>query len=129
MTKQYLKDVCMWGFILWFVGYTLGIILFMLVPQSIVGWIIMPIGILLTLWVLVKKVAINSFRYYVLLAVVWTLIAIILDYFLLVKLFKPADGYYKFDVYAYYALTLVLPLLVGWKKVIMGRNKRVRNIN
>lgn len=43
----------------------------------------------------------------------WTIIAIILDYFLLVKVFNPADGYYKFDVYLYYIFTFVLPLIAG----------------
>ncbi len=81
-----------------------------------VGWIIMPIGTLITLWVLLKKVKGNSLQYYSILAVIWTLIAIILDYFFLVKVFKPADGYYKLDVYTYYSLTFVLPLIVGWKK-------------
>jgi len=41
----------------------------------------------------------ESFQYYVLLAVVWTLIAIVFDYLFLVKVFKSADGYYKLDVY------------------------------
>jgi hypothetical protein len=44
MNKQFIKDAFGWGFILWLVGYGLGIILFMLVPLSMVGWIIMPIG-------------------------------------------------------------------------------------
>jgi hypothetical protein len=31
-------------------------------------------------------------------------------------MFKPADGYYKLDVYLYYILTFALPLIVGWRK-------------
>ena len=76
----------------------------------------MPVGIVLTLWVLLKKVKGNSLKYYLLLAVIWTLIAIVFDYFFLVKAFKPADGYYKLDVYLYYALTFILPLFAGWRK-------------
>jgi hypothetical protein len=64
----------------------------------------------------------DSFRYYALLAMVWVLIAIACDYLFLVKALKPADGYYKLDVYLYYALTFVLPLIVGWRKTAM-RNK------
>jgi hypothetical protein len=30
---------------------------------------------------------------------------------------KPADGYYKLDVFIYYALTLLVPLAVGWWKL------------
>lgn len=117
MMKHFLKDACGWGLALWGFGYVLGIVFFAIVPHSIIGWIIMPIGILVTLWVLVKKVKAGSFQYYLYLAIVWTLIAIIFDYFFLVKVFKPADGYYKVDVYLYYGITFFLPLLVGWKKV------------
>ena len=81
-----------------------------------IGWIIMPIGVVLTLWVLFKKIKGDSLKYYVGLAVCWTLIAVVFDYFFLVKAFKPADGYYKLDVYLYYALTFVLPIIAGWRK-------------
>lgn len=114
MSKQFLKDAIVWGFILWLIGYLLGIVLFPIVPNSILGWIIMPIGTTITLWVLLRKIKADSFKYYVLLALVWVLIAITCDYFFLVKIFKPADGYYKLDVYLYYVLTLSFPLLVGW---------------
>jgi hypothetical protein len=113
--KQFLKDACGWGFVLWLIGYVLGILLFAVVSPNLIGWIIMPTGILVTLWVLLKKVKADSFRYFVWLAVVWTLIAIICDYFLLVKMFNPADGYYKLDVYLYYILTFILPILIGWR--------------
>lgn len=116
MSKQFLKDAFIWGFALWLIGYVLGIVLFVVVPAVLIGWIIMPIGIVITLWVLLKKVKADSFPYYLFLAVVWVLIAIILDYFLIIKVFKPADGYYKPDVYLYYILTFIFPLLVGWKK-------------
>ena len=116
MKNNLLKYGLGWGALLWFVGYVLGIILFMLVPPTVVGWVIMPIGIAMTLWVLIKKVKESSMKDYFVLAIVWTMIAIVFDYFFLVKLFKPADGYYKLDVYLYYVLTFVLPLLVGSRK-------------
>jgi hypothetical protein len=116
MTKQLYKDAFGWGFILWFIGYSLGIMLFTVVPISVVGWIIMPIGTIITIWVLLNKVKADSFQYYTFLAVIWTLIAIVFDYFFLVRLFKPVDGYYKLDVYLYYTLTFALPLIVGWRK-------------
>lgn len=119
MTKQFAKDAFMWGIVLWLIGYALGIILFAVVPPSILGWIITPIGVLITVWVLVKKVHANLFQYYLSLAIVWTSIAIIFDYLFLVKVFNPADGYYKLDVYLYYMLTFVLPLLVWWRKSSM----------
>jgi hypothetical protein len=117
MVKQFFKDAFGWGFALWLIGYALGIILFTVVPPSLIGWTIMPIGIAIALWILLKKVRGDSFQYFLLLALVWVLIAIVCDYFFLVKAFKPADGYYKLDVYLYYALTFVLPLIVGWRKI------------
>lgn len=116
MTKQLLKDALGWGFVLWLIGYALGILLFSLVSISAIGWIIMPVGIVITLWVLIRKVKGDSFRYYLILALVWTLIAVVFDYLFLVKAFQPADGYYKLDVYVYYALTFILPLVIGYRK-------------
>jgi hypothetical protein len=116
MNRKLFKDAIGWGFILWLIGYLLGILFFMFVPQSLIGWMIMPIGIVITLWVLFKKVKSNSLQYYFLLALTWTLMAVVLDYLFIVKLLKPTDGYYKLDVYLYYLLTFTLPLLVGWRK-------------
>jgi hypothetical protein len=121
VNKQLLKDSQGWGFALWLIGYLLGIVLFTFLPTSVVGWVIMPVGIAITLWVLWKKIKGDSFRYYLIVAVVWTLIAVVLDYFLLVKLFNPADGYYKLDVYIYYAATFALPVIVGWNRRRVGK--------
>ena len=116
MRNTFLKEGLGWGFLLWLIGYVLGIILFMMVPPAILGWVIMPIGIVITLWVLFKKIKSQSLSDYFILGGIWTVIAILLDYFLLVKLFKPVGGYYKLDVYLYYILTFALPILVGLKK-------------
>jgi hypothetical protein len=114
--REFYKDAFGWGFILWLIGYALGIMLFAVVPPTAIGWIITPIGILITLWVLFKKMQSKELQYYFLLAVCWTLIAVAFDYVFIVKAFKPADGYYKLDVYLYYVLTFALPLVVGWRK-------------
>ena len=114
--REFYKDAFGWGFILWLIGYALGIMLFAVVPPTVIGWIITPIGILITLWVLFKKMQSKELQYYFLLAVCWTLIAVAFDYVFIVKAFKPADGYYKLDVYLYYILTFALPLVVGWRK-------------
>lgn len=116
MNKQFLKTAIFWGVTLWLIGYLLGIILFPFLPAAVLGWVIMPIGVLITLWVLFKKIEADSLSFYLGLAVIWTLIAIIFDYFFLVKLFHPADGYYKLDVYFYYLLTFFLPLTIGYWK-------------
>lgn len=123
MNKQFYKDAFGWGFILWLIGYVLGIILFAIVPSSLLGWVIMPIGIIITLCVLFKKAKGDSLQYYFLLAIVWTLIAVVFDYFFLVKVFKPSDGYYKLDVYLYYILTFAIPLAVGCRKRFIKGDK------
>ena len=48
MTAQLLKDSLGWGFVLWLVGYVLGLALFFALPPSLIGWAIMPVGIALT---------------------------------------------------------------------------------
>ncbi len=89
--------------------------MFAIAPVSMIGWIILPIGTVIALAVLVKKVRGNNFQYYGLMAVAWTLIAIVFDYVFIVNCFirrtDTKDGYYL-----YYVLTFVLPLLVGWRK-------------
>jgi hypothetical protein len=118
MNKQLLKDSLGWGLALWFIGYVLGIILISLVPSSLIGWIIMPIGIVITFWVLLKKVKSDNFQHYLILSIVWTAIAVVFDYLFIVKAFEPTDGYYKLDVYLYYAITFISPLVVAeWKKI------------
>ena len=47
-----LKDSLGWGFLLWLVGYALGIAFFAVLPARLIGWAVMPLGIALTLWVL-----------------------------------------------------------------------------
>lgn len=116
MNKQLLKDSLGWGFILWLIGYVAGIVLFFVVPPSLIGWVILPVGLIITLWVLLKKVKGDTLQYYLMLAVVWTVIAIVFDYLFIVKAFNPPDGYYKLDVYLYYVLTFITPLIIGWWK-------------
>ncbi len=116
MNRQLLKDSLGWGFVLWLIGYVLGIVLFFVLPPSLLGWVIMPIGVIITLWVLLRRVKSDALQYYVVLAVVWTVIAITFDYLFIVQALHPADGYYKLDVYLYYALTFIIPLTVGWWK-------------
>ena len=115
--KQIFVNTLSWGFALWLIGYVLGFIFFAFVPANLIGWFITPIGILVTLWVLFKKIHREKFQCYFGLAVIWTLMAIILDYIFIVKMLHPSDGYYKVDVYLYYVLTFILPVFVGWWKM------------
>ncbi len=116
MDRQLLKDSLGWGLALWFIGYVLGIILIFLLPASLIGWAVMPIGVILIFWVLFKKVKASSLKYYLILALVWTVIAVVFDYLFIVKAFNPTDGYYKLDVYLYYAITFISPVIVAWLK-------------
>ncbi len=116
MNKQFVKDALGWGFFLWLIGYALGIMLFAVVSVSVIGWIITPIGMAITLWIAFRKVRGDTLLYYCLVALVWLSIAVLGDYLFIVKAFKPAAGYYKPDVYLYYALTLAIPLVAGWRR-------------
>ena len=121
MNKQLVIDSLGWGFVLWLIGYVLGIAFFFVLPPALVGWAVTPLGLIVTLWVLFRRVKSAAFQHYVVVAVAWTLIAVLFDYWFIVQVFKPADGYYKPDVYLYYASTLICPLLVGWWKSARSR--------
>ncbi len=114
MDKQLLKETLGWGFALWLFGYILGILLFAFVPPDVLGWIISPFGIAATLLVLFRKIKSEALGRYLVIGVVWMVLAIVLDYVFIVVAFKPEDGYYKLDIYLYYFLAFTLPLLVGW---------------
>ncbi len=60
MNKQLAKDSLGWGFVLWLIGYILGIVLFFALPPSLIGWAILPIGVMITFWVLFKKVGLRG---------------------------------------------------------------------
>src|SRR5689334_19416773 len=116
MSPRLLKDAFGWGLVLWLVGYALGVLLFVLVPPALIGWIITPFGTAMTLWVAFKKITGGSPRYFALVGLVWLSIAVAGDYLFIVKAFSPADGYYKLDVYLYYALTFAIPFVAGWMR-------------
>jgi hypothetical protein len=110
MKRFFIRDVLGWGFLLWFIGYLLGFLFYAFVPAALIGWYVTPIGIAMTCLVLWKWVRVDAMRDAVLLGIGWCVIAIVLDYFLIVKLLDPPDGYYKLDVFLYYLLTLSLPV-------------------
>jgi hypothetical protein len=116
VTKKRIIEFVGWGFVLWLIGYILGFVFFMLLPHELIGWAIMPIGILLTLIVLFKKIKSKDFNYYLYLGISWAVIAIVFDYIFIVKMLNPVGGYYKIDVYLYYLLTFLIPVGVGYLK-------------
>jgi hypothetical protein len=105
-----------WGFALWLFGYILEIVFFAFVPKERIGWFVLPIGLIATLLVLFKKIERESFKCFIGLGVIWTVIAVVFDYVFIVRLFNSTD-YYKPDVYLYYTLTFLLPITVGWYRL------------
>ena len=114
--RQTIIDTLGWGLALWLVGYILGILLFFVLPAALIGWAILPAGVIVTLYVLLRRIAGHDLRYYALLAAAWTILAIACDYVFIVLLLRPEEPYYKADVYVYYLLMIALPLLAGWWK-------------
>lgn len=112
MSTHFLNDALGWGFLLWLLGYGLGMVFFTIVPADSIGWFVTPIGIAVTLWILFKKVH-GSLRYFAMVGIVWLVLAVVCDYFFLVTPFGLSESYYKPDIYLYYALTLLLPIAVG----------------
>ncbi|MEP6827608.1 MAG: hypothetical protein ABJA10_06000 [Aestuariivirga sp.] len=117
MDRKFITQVFIWGFALWLFGYALGFLFYPFLATDLLGKAIMPFGILATIWVLRNKVNGGTLLQYATMGLIWTVLAVVLDYAFLVKLLHPADGYYKLDVYIYYALTFLLPCAVGfWKR-------------
>lgn len=110
---KFIRDALGWGTIIWAFGFLLSIPLFLVLPEWLLGWVIMPFGLSLTVWVLLTKVEVGRFTRYVLVALAWTVLAVALDYVFIVRLLEAGSGYYRVDVYLYYALTFGLPLLIG----------------
>lgn len=116
MYRSFPRDSLGWGVLLWLIGYALGIVVFAIAPAHLIGWIIAPIGAAITLWVAFRKLHGHTMAHYALVAIVWVAIAALGDYLFIVRAFRPADGYYKPSVYLYYALTVAIPLVAGWRR-------------
>lgn len=115
MIKNF-TNILKWGLLLWTFGYILGFVFFFILPASVLGWAILPFGVLITVYVCTKKIEIANIKNATEVGIIWTVWAILLDYLFIVKLLSPIDGYYKLDVYVYYLLTLLIPIFsVVWK--------------
>ena len=111
--KQWVKDTVGLGTGLWLFGYLASLVLFFSPFSGTMGWIITavftPVTIAITWWWFRARDL--PLGYYAGVGVVWTVIAIVLDYLFIVQLFR-AD-YYGPDVFVYYALTFLIPVGVG----------------
>ena len=112
--REKVVDTLVAGVVLWTIGYAIAIILFSFVPATMIGWIVLPVMIPITVYVSfwrLKRGA-KSLSYILLVAAAWTAIAVTFDYALLVKAFN-VQNYYDFDVMIYYSLTFLIPAVVG----------------
>jgi hypothetical protein len=94
-----LMDAIGWGIILWALGFVLGMVFFVFVPVEIIGLYVLPIIVPLT---------------YLIVGISWAVVAVVLDYLLLVRLFN-AQNYYDLDIIIYYGLTFLIPVAIGLK--------------
>jgi len=111
--KNWIKDAVGLGMLLWLFGYVASLVLFFTPFVNNMGWIISviftPVTIVITwLWFRARDLPL---LYFVKVGIVWTVIAIILDYLFIVQLFQAT--YYETDVFVYYALTFLIPVGVG----------------
>jgi hypothetical protein len=111
--KNWIKDAVGLGTLLWLFGYVASLILFFTPLVNNMGWIISaifaPVTIVITwLWFRARGLPL---LYFVKVGIVWTVIAIVLDYLFIVQLFQAT--YYETDVFVYYALTFLIPAGVG----------------
>ncbi|NTV01072.1 MAG: hypothetical protein HGA55_08140 [Methanoregulaceae archaeon] len=98
---------------IWLIGYLASIGLFFTQFAENMGWIITaiftPLTIVITwLWFRARDLPLS---YFVKVGIIWTVIAVVLDYLFIVQLFQAA--YYEADVFVYYALTFLIPVGVG----------------
>ncbi len=54
-TKKKLMDTLGWGFILWLIGFALGMMLFPFVPVELIGWPILIASIPIIIFVAYKR--------------------------------------------------------------------------
>jgi hypothetical protein len=114
--KTKLVDAVLLGSAIWLIGYIISIILYGFVPSSLLGWILFVLLTPLTVYI-----AYLRFRnrkettgYYIVVALVWVILAVVFDYLFIVKALN-AQNYYKADVFVYYLVTFLVPFAVGLK--------------
>ena len=110
-----LKDTLGPGTLFWLIGYLAGMVLFFTPFSNSMGWIILvlftPFTIGVTWWWFRQRERL-SLPYYAGVGVAWMLIAVVLDSFFIVTLFK-STTYYAPDVFLYYVLMFLIPVGVG----------------
>jgi hypothetical protein len=114
--QQWIKDMAGLGTGLWLIGYIASLALFFTpIWEFMGGWILLviftPITIAITWWWFKQREP-QPLTYYVKVGIAWMVIAIVLDYLFIVQLFQAT--YYGTDVFVYYAVTFLIPIVVGF---------------
>jgi len=114
VSREFIVDALGIGSALWLAGYLSSILLYFFMPKHLIGWVLFmvfaPVTVYVACWRFRGRD--RGLRYFLAVAAVWTLIAMVLDYFLIVRLFSATD-YYQIDVCLYYAVTFLIPVGVG----------------
>jgi hypothetical protein len=117
----YLRDTLGLGLAFWLIGYLLSLVLYFVLPLAIMGWslfvVLTPVMVGVTWrWFRDRNLPVTS---YLLVAIAWTVIAVVGDYLFIVRLFQ-AVSYYQADVFVYYAVTFLVPVIVGMLLIRRG---------
>lgn len=111
--QQWVKDTVGLGTGLWLLGYLVSLALFFTPLAPVMGWVITavftPVTIAVAWWRFRGRDL--PLTYYAGVGLAWAVIAIVLDYLFIVRLFRAA--YYGPDIFVYYALTFLIPVGVG----------------
>lgn len=118
MDKAFIKsrmiDIFVFGILFWLIGYVASLILFPFVSLDVMGWILTGVMTPLTFIIAYFRFRKRNLKFfcYFMTGVFWALIAAVLDYLFIVKLFHSVD-YYKLDVYLYYFIMFLIPVILG----------------
>lgn len=114
--RERIFDTLGLGSVLWLAGYLASFLLFFYVPHDLVGWILYavftPVTIYVAYWRFHKRAL--SRGYFLIVAAVWTMLAIALDYVFIVMLLN-SQNYYQQDVLLYYLTIFLIPIGTGLK--------------
>lgn len=115
MKKYALVDTLIYGLVIWLVGFVLGMVLFPFVEISVMGWILMPVTLIVALLLSLRirrKRSAGAVSYFIGVGLSWVALSLILDYAILVKGYD-AENFYDVDIIIYYVGVLLIPILAS----------------
>lgn len=115
MKKYALVDTLVYGLVIWLVGFVLGMVLFPFVEISVMGWILMPVTLIVALFLSMRirrKRSAAAVSTFIGVGLSWVALSLILDYAILVKGYS-AENFYDVDIIIYYIGVLLIPIIVS----------------